>query len=80
MARFFLRILHAVEVEPLSSKVYLDWPLKKLADAGASDTSRVFVSADLVGADAAISRNIAYLAPTKEIHLMPATLKTNIRR
>jgi beta-mannosidase len=38
---------HAVDVAPLSSKVYLDWPLKKLADAGAADTSRVFVVADL---------------------------------
>ena len=38
---------HAVEVTPLDSKVYLDWPLKKLTDAGAADTSRVFVVADL---------------------------------
>ena len=28
----------AVNVAPLSSKVYLEWPLKKLTDAGAADT------------------------------------------
>jgi len=74
---------HAVEVTPLSSKVYLDWPLQKLAQAGAANTSRVFVVADLQtgGATdfamngAVISRNLAYLAPVKEVHLKPAALK-----
>ena len=48
---------HSVDVTPLSSKVYLDWPLKKLADAGGADTSSVFVVAELnAGADQ-ISRN-----------------------
>ena len=40
-------------LQPLASKVYLDWPLKKLADAGAADTSRVFVVADLTAGGAA---------------------------
>jgi beta-mannosidase len=67
-----------VNVEPLSSAVYLDWPLKKLADAGAANTSQVFVSAELGGADTTISRNIAYLAPTKEVQLKPAVLKVQV--
>jgi beta-mannosidase len=66
---------HAVDVTPLNSKVYLDWPLKKLSDAGAADTSRVFIVADLTANGAQISRNLVYLAPTKEIHLKPAALK-----
>jgi beta-mannosidase len=66
---------HAVEVTPLSSKVYLDWPLKKLADAGAADTSRVFVVAELTNGSGPISRNLAYLAPVKGIHLKPSALK-----
>jgi beta-mannosidase len=74
---------HAADVAPLSSKVYLDWPLKKLTDAGAADTSRVFVVADLQIGGATdyamngtvISRNIVYLAPVKEVHLKPAALK-----
>ena len=65
----------AVDVSPLASKVYLDWPLKKLADAGAADTSRVFVVAELTEGDKQISRNLAYLAPVKEIQLKPAALK-----
>jgi beta-mannosidase len=63
-----------VSVDPLSSKVYLDWPLAKLAQAGASDTSRVFVVAELTSGSASISRNLVYLAPTKEVHLVPAHL------
>jgi beta-mannosidase len=66
---------HAVDVTPLASKIYLDWPLKKLTDAGAADTSRVFVVADLTVGGAEISRNLTYLAPVKEIHLKPAALK-----
>jgi beta-mannosidase len=66
---------HAVDVTPLTSKVYLDWPLQKLAQAGAADTSRVLVVADLVAGGAQISRNLVYLAPTKAIHLKPAVLK-----
>jgi beta-mannosidase len=66
---------HAVDVTPLDSKVYLDWPLKKLSDAGAADTSRVFIAAELTANGAQISRNLVYLAPTKEIHLKPAALK-----
>ncbi len=62
-------------MEPLASKVYLEWPLKKLADAGATDTSRVFVLAELIADTNILSSNIVYLAPTKEIHLKPAALK-----
>jgi beta-mannosidase len=64
----------AVEVTPLDSKVYLDWPLQKLTQAGAADTSRVFIVAELTANGEQISRNLVYLAPTKEIHLKPAVL------
>jgi len=66
---------HAVSVAPLTSKVYLDWPLKKLADAGAQDTSRVFIVAELTASGAQLSRNIVYLAPTRGVHLKPAQLQ-----
>jgi beta-mannosidase len=72
----------SVDVSPLTSKVYISWPLKHLTDAGAADTSHVFVVADLTNAAqtgnlAQISRNLTYLAPTKEIHLKPAILKVD---
>ncbi|MGB6687648.1 MAG: glycoside hydrolase family 2 protein [Terracidiphilus sp.] len=66
---------HAVSVAPLASQVYLEWPLKKLADTGGADPSHVFVVAELSAGGAQISRNLAYLASTKEIHLKPAVLK-----
>ncbi|MGA7243583.1 MAG: glycoside hydrolase family 2 protein [Terracidiphilus sp.] len=65
---------HDLSIDPLASKVYLDWPLAKLAQAGASDTSRVFVVAELSVAGARLSRNLLYIAPTREIHLKPANL------
>jgi beta-mannosidase len=64
-----------VTVHPLSSQVYLEWPLKKLADAAGADLSHVFVVAELSTGGAQISRNLAYLVPTKEIHLKPAALR-----
>jgi beta-mannosidase len=73
--RVLLEETRPVDVTPLTSRVYLDWPLKKLADAGAADTSRVFVVADLTAFGAQLSQNLAYLAPIKEVHLKPATLK-----
>jgi len=68
------------KIEPLTSQVYLEWPLKKLTDAGVTDTTRVFVVAELGSADTTISRNIIYIAPTKEVHLKPASLKTEISK
>lgn len=71
---------HPLEVTALSSKIYLDWPLKKLADAGATDTSRVFVEAELTQGGVAVSRNMTYLVPVKQIHLKPASLKVETSR
>jgi beta-mannosidase len=69
-----------VGIDPLSSKINLDWPLAKLIQAGATDTSRVFVVAELMnrGGGEIASRNLIYLAPTKEVHLKPATLKVDV--
>jgi len=74
-SKVLLEESHDVKVAPLASQVYLEWPLKKMTDAGAADTSRVFVVAELSAGGAQISRNIVYLAPTKGVHLKPAQLK-----
>ena len=68
---------HDVSIDPLASKVYLDWPLAKLTEAGANDTSRVFVVAELSSGGTPIARNLIYLAPTKEVHLKPAQLSVS---
>jgi beta-mannosidase len=72
--KVLLEETRAISVTPLSSKVYLDWPLKKLADAGAADTSRVVVVAELTAGGTQLSRNLVYIAPVKEVHLKPAQL------
>jgi beta-mannosidase len=64
-----------VTVAPLASQAYMSWPLKKLADAGAADTSRVFVVAELSVGGVTVSRNLIYLAPVKGVNLKPAVLK-----
>ena len=66
---------HPVKIEPLSSQVYLEWPLEKISAADSGDPSQVFVEAEVGNADKEISRNLSYLAPTKEVHLKTATLK-----
>jgi beta-mannosidase len=63
-----------VTVTPLSSQVFMEWPLDKLAAADGSDPSHVFIDATLAVGDAVISHNLIYLAPTKNIHLKPASL------
>jgi beta-mannosidase len=73
--KLLLEETQTVDVAPLASKVYLDWPLKKLTDAGAADTSRVFVVAELSAGGAQLSRNLVYLAPVKHVYLKPAHLK-----
>jgi beta-mannosidase len=78
--KLLLEESRTVHIDPLASKVYLDWPLKKLADAGAKDTSRVFVEAELASeAQSVLSRNLIYLAPVKEVHLPPAALAVTVR-
>ncbi len=63
-----------VTIDPLASKVYLDWPLAKIAQAGGADTAHVFVVAELTSGTGELSRNLIYLAPTKEVRLKPAHL------
>jgi beta-mannosidase len=63
-----------VSIEPLASKAYVEWPLVKLTQAGGTDTTRVFVVAELTAGTEELSRNLIYLAPTKEVHLKPAHL------
>jgi beta-mannosidase len=67
-----------VAVEALASKAYLEWPLKKLTDAGAHDLSRVFVEAELSEDKDLLSRNLTYISPVKEVHLPVAPLQANL--
>jgi len=68
-----------VDVDALSSKAYLEWPLKRLTDLGATDTSQLFVVAEAGSTEQVASRNIVYLAPTKAVRLKPAALKLDVQ-
>ncbi len=61
----------------LSSKEYLRWPLESIARDN-QDLSDVFVAADLTVAGVPVSHNILYLEPTKVVHLLPATIQTEL--
>jgi beta-mannosidase len=79
--KVLLEDTHAIDVAPLASQVYLDWPLARLTQAGAADTSRVFVAAQLVSRDGSeiAPRNLIYIAPTKAVHLKPAVLNVDLK-
>jgi beta-mannosidase len=68
----------ALKLDPLASKVYLAWPMARLTEAGAHDTTKVFVVAELVADGKTVSRNLIYLAPTKAIELKPTRLTTQL--
>jgi beta-mannosidase len=70
----------SIDISPLSSKVYAEWPMAKLKAAGVSDASKVFVMAELEQAGASISQNLMYLVPTKQIHLPAVVLKSRLTR
>jgi beta-mannosidase len=63
-----------IAIAPLSSQSYLAWSLKRMADAGAANTSQVFVFAELSAGGSIVSRNLLFLAPLKEVHFKAADL------
>ena len=69
-----------VQVEPLSSKIYLHLPIEESLIAKGIDPARVALATDLTVAGKVVSSNLIYLAPTVEIHLPPAPLKTELTK
>jgi beta-mannosidase len=65
-----------VQVPALSSRIYLQLPKEELLKG--ADVTKVFVAADLSAGGKPVSTNLIYLAPTKEIHLPPAPIKTEL--
>jgi len=70
----------SVEVAPLASKTYLQLPVQESLLAKGIDSTKVFVETELTVAGNVVSSNLMYLAPTAEIHLPPATLKTELAK
>jgi beta-mannosidase len=66
-----------VSVPALSSQVYWQRALSDLGGAD-TDTSRVFVMAELIVDGKSVSRNLIYLVPTKQVHLPVAHISTEL--
>jgi beta-mannosidase len=69
-----------VQVAALSSKIYLQLPIEESLIARGIDPTKVAVAADITVAGSVLSSNLIYLAPTVEIHLPPAPLKTELTK
>jgi beta-mannosidase len=69
-----------VQVAPLSSKIYLRLPIEESPIAKGIDPTKVAVVAELRVAGTVVSSNVVYMAPTFEIHLPPAPLKTELAK
>ncbi len=68
------------EVAPLSSQIYLQLPIDEALTAKGIDPTKVFVATDLTVGGNVLSSNLIYLAPTVEIHLPPAPLKSELTK
>ena len=66
----------AVAVKPLASEVYLSWPVAELLGAG--DAAKMFVETELTADGKAVSRNLTYLEPVKQVKLQSATLQVEV--
>jgi beta-mannosidase len=69
-----------VQVVPLASKIYLQLPIEESLIAKGIDPTKAVVAAELTVAGSVVSSNLIYMAPTFEIHLPPALLKTELAK
>jgi beta-mannosidase len=70
----------SVEITPLSSKIYLQLPIEDALVAKGFDLTKVFAATELTVNGNTVSSNLIYLAPTVQIHLPPAPLKTELTK
>jgi beta-mannosidase len=66
----------AATVPPLSSQAYLQMPLSQLPSG--TDSAQVFVTAELLVAGKAVSRNLIYVVPTRQISLPQAAVASEL--
>ena len=63
----------SIQVAALSSQVYLQLPFPKDVDP-----SHTFIAADLIVAGKTVSSNVLFVAPTKDVRLPPAEIKSEL--
>jgi beta-mannosidase len=64
-----------VTLPPLSAAAYLDFPLEQIA-AKEPDLSKLVLAVDFTTGGETVSQNLAYLVPTKQVHLLPTKIET----
>jgi beta-mannosidase len=69
-----------VQVAPLASKIYMQLPAVEMIIAQGIDPAKVVASTELAVSGTVVSSNLTYLAPTVEVDLPPATLKTELMK
>jgi len=67
-----------VTVAPLASKVYRQITMTDLLRLGHLDMSQVVGAADLTIGGKEVSSNVAFFVPSKQIHLLPASVSSEI--
>ena len=68
-----------ITLPALSSQQYEQWPLQTALKNG-GDLSKLFLSADLTVDGTTVSRNLLYLAPTKQVQLQPAVIARELTK
>jgi beta-mannosidase len=69
-----------VNVAPLASKIYQQITMTDLLSLGHLDKSQVVGAADLTIGGKEVSSNVTFFVPSKQIHLLPASVSSEIRQ
>jgi beta-mannosidase len=69
-----------VNVAPLASKIYQQITMTDLLSLGHLDKSQVVGAADLTIGGKEVSSNVTFFLPSKQIHLLPASVSSEIRQ
>jgi beta-mannosidase len=64
----------SIQIPELSSKVYVQRPLSEFVNANGTDSAKIFAVADLLVDGKAVSSNILYFVPTKQVDLPEAQI------
>ncbi|WP_263358865.1 beta-mannosidase [Acidicapsa ligni] len=68
-----------VTIDPLASKVYEQITMTDLLSLGQLDMSQLVGVADLSVAGKEVSSNLVFFVPSKQVHLLPAPVSTDIQ-
>jgi beta-mannosidase len=68
-----------ITLPPLSSDTYLDVPFESFMKSN-TDLSKLVVLTDFTVTGEVVSSNVNYLAPTKQVHLLPANIGSDLTK